>query len=172
MISLKNPLLVWDWTLVRFMWMSVHREKVSKGKQGFIERVFACFGRDLSRRLQLLYLSDAGKSCQVKWRHNCGFVKDHGNLLLCKEVGLPCLKNVQIVCFVTYRNNVPSYCCQQNAVFVTIAIKWSNFFLSRKGKALCERPFTLHRQQPEKCKDFVDVSPPGKISADAHWKRA
>jgi len=30
--------------------------KVSKGKQGFIERVFDCFGRDL-RRLQLLFLS-------------------------------------------------------------------------------------------------------------------
>ena len=25
------------------MWMSVHREKVSKDKQGFIERVFDCF---------------------------------------------------------------------------------------------------------------------------------
>ena len=59
MISLKNPLLVWDWTLVRIMWMSVHREKVSKDKQGFIERVFDCLGRDL-RRLQLFFLSDAG----------------------------------------------------------------------------------------------------------------
>jgi len=29
--------------------MSVDREKVSKDKQGFIERVFACFGRDLRR---------------------------------------------------------------------------------------------------------------------------
>jgi len=29
--------------------MSVHREKVSEGKQGFIERVFDCFGRDLRR---------------------------------------------------------------------------------------------------------------------------
>jgi len=27
--------------------MSVHREKVSKGKQGFLERVFDCFERDL-----------------------------------------------------------------------------------------------------------------------------
>jgi len=25
------------------MWMSVHHEKVSKGKQGFIDRVFDCF---------------------------------------------------------------------------------------------------------------------------------
>jgi len=39
--------------------------KVSKGKQGFIERVFDCFGRDF-RRLQLLFLSDAGKSYYVK----------------------------------------------------------------------------------------------------------
>jgi len=35
--------------LVRFIWLSVHREKVSKDKQGFIERVFDCFGRDLRR---------------------------------------------------------------------------------------------------------------------------
>jgi len=42
--------------------MSVHREKVSNGKQGFIEMVLDCFGRD-RRRLQLLFLSDAGKSC-------------------------------------------------------------------------------------------------------------
>jgi len=29
--------------------MSVHREKVGKDKQGFIEKVFDCFGRDLRR---------------------------------------------------------------------------------------------------------------------------
>jgi len=44
------------------MWMIVHREKVSKDKQGFIERVFDSFGRDL-KRLQFLFLGDAGKSC-------------------------------------------------------------------------------------------------------------
>ena len=38
--------------------MSVHREKISKDKQGYIEH----FGWD-SRRLQLLFLSDADKSC-------------------------------------------------------------------------------------------------------------
>jgi len=38
--------------------MSVHREKISKDKHGFIDR----FGRD-PRRLQLLFLSDADKSC-------------------------------------------------------------------------------------------------------------
>jgi len=27
------------------------------------------------------------------------------------------------------------------------------------GKARCERPFTLHRQQPEKHKQNVDVAP-------------
>jgi len=37
------------------------------------------------------------------------------------------------------------------------------------GKALCERPFALHREQPEKYKQNVDVSPPsGKISADTN----
>jgi len=40
------------------------------------------------------------------------------------------------------------------------------------GKALCECPFALHRQQPEKCKQNIDVSSPGKISADANGKRA
>jgi len=43
------------------MWMSAHSEKVSEDQQGFIERVLNCFGRDL-RRLQLLFLSDAGQS--------------------------------------------------------------------------------------------------------------
>jgi len=37
--------------------MSVHREKISKNKQRFIDR----FRRD-PRRLQLLFLGDAGKS--------------------------------------------------------------------------------------------------------------
>jgi len=36
----------------------------------------------------------------------------------------------------------------------------------RKGKAYCERPFALHRQQPEKDKQYVDL-PLGEISADA-----
>jgi len=34
--------------------------------------------------------------------------------------------------------------------------------LCRKGKALCARPFALHRQQPEKCEQNVDVSPSWK----------
>jgi len=36
------------------------------------------------------------------------------------------------------------------------------------GKALCECPFALHLQQPEKYKQNIDVSPPGQISADAN----
>jgi len=47
MLSSKNPLLVLDQTLVRIMWMSVHREKVSKDKQGFIEKVFDCSDQTL-----------------------------------------------------------------------------------------------------------------------------
>jgi len=39
-------------------------------------------------------------------------------------------------------------------------------------KALCERPFALHRQKPEKYKQNVDFSPPGKIYADANGKGA
>jgi len=41
---------------------------------------------------------------------------------------------------------------------VAIAVNWSNF-LCRKGKAPYEHPFELHRQQPEKHKQNVDVSP-------------
>jgi len=33
---------------------NIHREKISKDKQGFIERVPDCLGRDI-RRLQLLF---------------------------------------------------------------------------------------------------------------------
>jgi len=40
------------------------------------------------------------------------------------------------------------------------------------GKALCECPFALHLQQPEKYKQNIDVSPPGKISADANGQGA
>jgi len=38
------------------------------------------------------------------------------------------------------------------------------------GKALCELPFALHRQQTEKYKQNVNVALPGKISADANGK--
>jgi len=55
---------------------------------------------------------------------------------------VPRLKNLQIVYFVTYRN-ISDYSCQRSALFVTIGVKWSNFFLYRKGRALCERPFVL-----------------------------
>jgi len=48
-------------------------------------------------------------------------------------------------------------------LFVTIAVKWSNFVLCRKGKALCERPFTLNRHQPEKYKQNIDVAPMDKF---------
>jgi len=37
-------------------------------------------------------------------------------------------------------------------------------------QALCERPFTLHRQQPEKYKQNFDVAPHEKISPYAHGK--
>jgi len=39
--------------------MNVHSEKISKDKQRVVDR----FGRD-SRRLQILFLSDAEKSCE------------------------------------------------------------------------------------------------------------
>jgi len=45
----------------------------------------------------------------------------------------------------------------------SVQTKWG-----RKGKAFCERPFALHRQQSEKDKQNLDVATPGKISADAH----
>jgi len=42
--------------------MSVPHEKISKEKQGFIEKVIVLFRRD-PRCLQLLFLSNADKSC-------------------------------------------------------------------------------------------------------------
>jgi len=72
------------------------------------------------------------------------------------------LKNLQIVYFATY-SNILGYCCQRNAYFVTIAVKWSNFFLCRMGKAFCERPLTLHPQQPEKFKQNFNVAPMEKF---------
>jgi len=53
--SLKNLLLVWDWTLLRFMYDERSMWKNSKGKQGFIERMFDRFGR-VARRFQLFLL--------------------------------------------------------------------------------------------------------------------
>jgi len=35
----------------------------------------------------------------------------------------------------------------------------------------CVRPFALHREQPEKDKQNVDIAPQGKISADAHGNK-
>jgi len=55
---------------------------------------------------------------------------------------------------------------------VTTDVKWSNSVSCRKGKALCKRPFVLHRQQPEKYKENVDIYLHGKITADAHTKEA
>jgi len=43
--------------------MNVHREKISEDKQILLKRcLLNCFGRDL-RRLQLMFQSDADKSC-------------------------------------------------------------------------------------------------------------
>jgi len=67
---------------------------------------------------------------------------------------------------------MPGYCCQRSAFFVTVAVKWSNFFLCRMGKALCEHPFALHSLKPETYKQNVDVVPPGTISTDANGKAA
>jgi len=38
----------------------------------------------------------------------------------------------------------------------------------RNGEEFRESTFTLHRQQPDKDQQNVNVAPPGKISADAH----
>jgi len=51
---------------------------------------------------------------------------------------------------------------------VTVAVTWSIFFVVLRGKAFCERPFALHRQQPEHDKQNVDNAPPRKISAYAY----
>jgi len=49
--------------------MGVLREKISNDKQGFIERVIDRFVLD-PRCFQRLFLSDADKSCYVKYSHN------------------------------------------------------------------------------------------------------
>jgi len=59
---------------------------------------------------------------------------------------------------------------KRSAFFVTVAVKWSNFFLCRMDKALCERPFALHRLKPEKHKQNVDVVPPWKNFRGRQWK--
>jgi len=60
-----------------------HSEKISKDKQGFIERVDDRFGQDL-RRLQLLYwfISDGDKSYEVTWSHNLWLHYNHGNTFM------------------------------------------------------------------------------------------
>jgi len=45
--------------------MSAPCEKISKDKQGFVAKVIDRFGR-VRRSLQLMFLSDADKYCQVK----------------------------------------------------------------------------------------------------------
>jgi len=48
-------------------------------------------------------------------------------------------------------------------IFGTVAVTWVSFSLwCRQGKALCERPFALHRQQPEMDKQNVDLAYPWK----------
>jgi len=91
--------------------MSAPREKISKGKLGFIERVIDCFER-YPRRLQLLFLNDVDKSCSVKYSRNLWFVKRMAKLL-CKKV--PSLENLQIAYCENYRN-IPCYSCQRSAV--------------------------------------------------------
>jgi len=62
--------------------------------------------------------------------------------------------------------NITGYCCQLSKLFVTIAVKWINFFWCSKGIALCKRPFALNRQQPKKLQAKCRRLPPGNVSAD------
>jgi len=77
------------------------------------------------------------------------------------------LKNQQIDYFVTYPN-IPLL--PKTRIFVTIAVKGSNFFLCRQGKALCKRPCALHRQEPEKYKQNVEASPLEKSLRIPMWR--
>jgi len=112
--------------------MSVQREKVSTDKQGFIKRVFDCFGRDL-RRLQLFFLNDAGKSCWVKKDIIVVFLKTSAICFFVKKVPSTLLEKSADSLFCITCLKLPGYCCQRSAFFVTIAVKWSNLFLCRKG---------------------------------------
>jgi len=53
-------------------------------------------------------------------------------------------------------------------IFGTVAVTWGISLWCWKGKAFGERPFALHRQQPEKDKQNVDFTPHGHIFGDAH----
>ena len=56
------------------------------------------------------------------------------------------------------------------AHFSDCCCNMGHFLWCRKGNAFCERPFALHRQQPEKDKQSVDVAPPtGKIAASLDY---
>jgi len=58
-------------------------------------------------------------------------------------------------------------------IFCDYCRKMEQFLLHIMSKALCERPFALHRQQPENYKQNVDIAPiPEKIYADANGKGA
>jgi len=73
------------------MTMSIPHEKIKKieNKQGFIQRLIA--SDEISRRLQLLFLNDAKKSCWVKKIVICGFVSRNGNTSVKK---VPCFENL------------------------------------------------------------------------------
>jgi len=43
MISSKNPLLVWDWKLVRIMWMSVRVKKSIKTSEDLLKWCLIAF---------------------------------------------------------------------------------------------------------------------------------
>jgi len=51
-------------------------------------------------------------------------------------------------------------------IFGTVAVTFSLW--CRKGKALCERPFALYRQQPEMGKQMSTLPINGKISVKAY----
>jgi len=58
---------------------------------------------------------------------------------------------------------MPGYCRQQTH-FCDCCRNMGPFLYGVEGgKAFCERPFALHRQQAEKDKQNVDVAPPGKF---------
>jgi len=75
-----------------------------------------------------------------------------------------------VTCYcVNYRNIPGSWVLlPTKLIFCDCCRNLGHFLWCRNGKAFCEGPFTLHRQQLENYKQNVDVAPSGKISADAH----
>ena len=93
--------------------------------------------------------------CDIKFRtlHEISLRKRSGG-----TAQLHTLRGYAAYC-VNYRN-IPGYCCQRSASSWLLPLHGAFCFCCKsKGKAFCERPFALHRQQLENDRQNGDVVP-------------